>query len=140
MPKFYELLASGRGEFVNGTRLVYPREEGAMRGLNYMGNRFFASVFSWLLNQRLTDTLCGTKGMWRADYERLAAGRAYFGDFDPFGDFDMLLGASKMTLKIVELPVRYYAREYGEPQISRFRDGFILLRMSLLAWRKLKAI
>ncbi len=140
MPKFYTLLAEGRGEFVNGTRLVYPREEAAMRGLNYLGNRFFAGVFSFLLNQRLTDTLCGTKAMWRKDYERLAANRAYFGDFDPFGDFDMLLGASKMGLKIIEFPVRYYAREYGSPQISRFRDGFILLRMSALAWRKLKAI
>ncbi|MGE3302307.1 MAG: glycosyltransferase [Hyphomonadaceae bacterium] len=140
MPKFYDLLANRRGEFVNGTRLVYPRQEAAMRGLNYLGNRFFAGLFSFLLNQRLTDTLCGTKAMWRVDYERLARNRVYFGDFDPFGDFDMLLGASKMNLRIVELPVRYYAREYGEPQISRFRDGFLLLRMSAFAWRKLKAI
>jgi SAM-dependent methyltransferase len=140
MPKFYHLLATRRGEFVNGTRLVYPRQEAAMRGLNYLGNRFFAGLFSYLLNQRLTDTLCGTKAMWRVDYERLAANRKYFGDFDPFGDFDMLLGAAKMNLKIVELPVRYYAREYGEPQISRFRDGMILLRMSAFAWNKLKAL
>ncbi|HWA23108.1 MAG TPA: bifunctional class I SAM-dependent methyltransferase/glycosyltransferase family 2 protein [Caulobacterales bacterium] len=140
MPKFYHLLASRRGEFVNGTRLVYPRQEAAMRGLNYLGNRFFAGLFSYLLNQRLTDTLCGTKAMWRADYERLAANRKYFGDFDPFGDFDMLLGAAKMNLKIVELPVRYYAREYGEPQIDRFRDGMILLRMAAFAWTKLKAL
>jgi SAM-dependent methyltransferase len=140
MGKFYDLLATRRGEFVNGTRLVYPRQEAAMRGLNYLGNRFFAGLFSYLLNQRLTDTLCGTKAMWRADYERLAANRSYFGDFDPFGDFDLLLGASKLNLKIVELPVRYYAREYGEPQISRFRDGWLLLRMSAFAWRKLKAL
>jgi ubiquinone/menaquinone biosynthesis C-methylase UbiE len=140
MVKFYDLLATGRGEFVNGTRLIYPRQEHAMRGLNYVANRLFANMFSYLLNQRLTDTLCGTKCMWRLDYERLAANRAYFGDFDPFGDFDMILGAAKMNLKIVEVPVRYGAREYGETQISRFRDGWMLIKMWFFAWRKLKAI
>jgi SAM-dependent methyltransferase len=139
MGKFYDLLAERRGEFVNGTRLIYPREEEAMRGLNYIANRAFAKIFSYLLNQRLTDTLCGTKAMWRTDYERLAANRKYFGDFDPFGDFDMLLGASKMNLKIIELPVRYHARRYGETQIARFRDGWLLVRMSVFAWLKLKA-
>jgi hypothetical protein len=111
-----------------------------MRGLNYIANRIFANMFSYLLNQRLTDTLCGTKAMWRRDYERLAANRAYFGEFDPFGDFDMLLGASKLNLKFVEAPVRYGARLYGETQISRFRDGWLLVRMWFFAWRKLKAI
>jgi hypothetical protein len=139
MPKFYEILASGRGEFVNGTRLIYPSEHEAMRFLNTIANRGFARIFSYLLNQKLTDTLCGTKAFWAKDYRRIAAGRAYFGDFDPFGDFDLILGAAKLNLKLVELPIRYHARTYGEPQISRFRDGWLLLRMSVFAWRKLKA-
>jgi len=139
MPKFYEILASGRGEFVNGTRLIYPAEDKAMRFLNTIANRGFARIFSYLLNQKLTDTLCGTKAFWAKDYRRIAAGRSYFGDFDPFGDYDLILGAAKLNLKIVELPIRYRARSYGEPQISRFRDGWLLVRMSVFAWRKLKA-
>ena len=140
LPSFVSALARGHAEFVNGSRLVYPMAGKAMRFLNLLANKFFALLFSWILGQSCRDTLCGTKVLYRSDYERISANRSYFGDFDPFGDFDMLLGASKLQLKIVELPVRYYAREYGSPQISRFRDGFILLRMSLLAWRKLKAI
>jgi SAM-dependent methyltransferase len=140
LPKFFEVVRTGKGEFVNGTRLVYPMEDEAMRILNLVANKFFSFAFTWLLSQRITDTLCGTKVIRRSDYRRLKKGRAYFGDFDPFGDFDMLLGAAKMNLKIVELPVRYYAREYGEPQIDRFRDGMILLRMSAFAWNKLKAL
>lgn len=139
VPKFYEILASGRGEFVNGTRLIYPCDDEAMRLLNTVANRGFARFFSYLLNQKLTDTLCGTKAFWAKDYRRISAGRAYFGDFDPFGDFDLILGAAKLNLKIVELPVRYEARTYGETQISRFRDGWLLARMSLFAWRKFKA-
>lgn len=140
LPKFYRGIASGKGEFINGTRLVYPMEDEAMRFLNLMGNKFFSLAFSWLLNQRLKDTLCGTKVLSRADYERLVAGRAYFGDFDPFGDFDLLFGASKLNLKIVEVPIRYRAREYGETQISRFRHGVLLLRMCWFAMRKLKFV
>ena len=140
MPKFYQVLASGRGEFVNGTRLVYPVAPGAMRLLNFLANRAFAAIFSFLLNTRFTDTLCGTKVLWRSGYEKIKANRAYFGDFDPFGDFDLIFGASKLNLKIVELPVRYAAREYGETQISRFADGWLLARMVLHAWRKLKAV
>lgn len=139
LPKFYEAIASGRGEFVNGTRLVYPLEDDAMRRLNFVANHLFARVFSWLLNQRFTDTLCGTKVITRADYEDLKRGRDYFGEFDPFGDFDLIFGASKLNLKIVEVPIRYDARSYGEPQISRFRDGWQLLKMVTFAWRKLKA-
>ncbi len=140
LPKFYHAIASGKGEFVNGTRLVYPMEDEAMRFLNLLGNKFFSLAFSWLLNQRLKDTLCGTKVLSREDYQRLAAGRAYFGDFDPFGDFDLLFGASKLNLKIVEVPIRYRAREYGETQISRFRHGLLLLRMCWFAMRKLKFV
>lgn len=138
MPKFYEALASRRAEFVNGTRLVYPMEKTAMRFLNYMANRAFAVVFSWLLGQRFTDTLCGTKGLYRRDYDRLAAGRAYFGDFDPFGDFDLILGAAKLNLKTMEIPVRYAGRRYGQTQISRFSHGWQLIRMVFFAYRKLK--
>jgi len=140
LPKYYELLANGRGEFINGTRLVYPMEESAMRFLNLLANRAFAVIFSFLLNQRITDTLCGTKALRRADYQRLAAGRAYFGEFDPFGDFDLIFGAAKLNLKLAEVPVRYAARAYGETQISRFRHGWLLLRMVVFAWLKLKAI
>ncbi len=138
--KFYEALSSGAGEFVNGTRLVYPLEKDAMRFLNYLANHTFARVFSYLLNQRFSDTLCGTKVLTRDNYERLKAGRAYFGDFDPFGDFDLLFGAAKLNLKIVEVPVRYQARAYGETQISRFRHGLLLLQMVVFAFRKLKMI
>lgn len=139
LPKFYDAIANGKGEFVNGTRLVYPMESGAMRFLNYWANRTFAVIFSYLLNQRFTDTLCGTKVLTKADYEKLIANRQYFGEFDPFGDFDLIFGAAKLNLKIVEVPIRYADRTYGEPQISRFRDGMMLLRMVAFAWRKLKA-
>ena len=140
LPRFFEALVSGKGEFVNGTRLVYPLEDKAMRVLNLFANRAFSEVFSWLLNQRFTDTLCGTKVLTRKHYEEIANGRSYFGDFDPFGDFDLILGASKLNLQIVEVPVRYQAREYGETQISRFRHGWMLFRMTLFAYRKLKAL
>ncbi|MEQ8603743.1 MAG: glycosyltransferase family 2 protein [Marivibrio sp.] len=139
LPKYYQAIARGKGEFVNGSRLVYPMEKGAMRFLNYWANRTFALIFSFLLNQRFTDTLCGTKVITRKDYEALKEGRSYFGDFDPFGDFDLIFGAAKLNLRIVEVPIRYADRTYGEPQISRFRDGWLLLKMVVFAWRKLKA-
>jgi SAM-dependent methyltransferase len=140
LPKFYEIMTSGRGEFVNGSRLVYPMEEQAMRLLNLVANRIFAYSFSYLLNQRLTDTLCGTKVLHKRHYRRIVADRAYFGDFDPFGDFDLIFGAAKSNLKFVEVPIRYMARTFGETQISRFRHGWLLLRMVVFAWWKLKAI
>ena len=136
IPKYYDAIARGKGEFINGTRLVYPMEHGAMRFLNYWANRTFALIFSYLLNQRFTDTLCGTKVITKKDYENLIANRSYFGDFDPFGDFDLIFGAAKLNLKIVEIPVRYADRTYGSPQISRFRDGWLLLKMVVFAWRK----
>jgi SAM-dependent methyltransferase len=140
LPKFYEVIASGRGEFVNGTRLVYPLEKEAMRRLNWLANHLFARLFSWLLNQRFTDTLCGTKVLHRAHYDQIARNRDYFGDFDPFGDYDLIFGASKLNLKVVEVPIRYQARSYGSPQISRFRDGWLLQRMVRFAWRRLKVL
>ena len=138
LPRFAQAMADGRGEFVNGCRLVYPRSWEAMPPLNTAANRFFAAVFSWLLRQRLKDTLCGTKVIWRDDYQRLKEGRSYFGDFDPFGDFDLLFGASKLNLKIVEVPVRYQERSYGSSNIAHVREGLILARMCLYAARKLR--
>jgi SAM-dependent methyltransferase len=140
LPQFYRAIASGKGEYINGTRLVYPMQNQAMRFLNFLANRCFSWLFTWLLNQRFTDTLCGTKVISRANYLRLQANRAYFGDFDPFGDFDLIFGATKLNLKIVEIPIRYAAREYGETQISRFRHGWLLLKMVIFAYRKLKII
>ena len=139
LPRFYEALVCGRGEFINGTRMVYPKEAAAMRFLNAIANRGFAIVFSYLLNQRFTDTLCGTKVLWRRDYERIVANRGYFGDFDPFGDFDLIFGAAKLNLRIIEVPIRYMDRSHGETQISRFSHGWLLARMVLFAWHKLKA-
>ena len=138
LPKYYEAIVSGKGEFINGCRLVYPMEKKAMRFLNMVANHFFARLFSWLLGQRVKDTLCGTKVLWRRDYERIAANRSYFGDFDPFGDFDLLFGASRFNHKIIDMPIRYRERSYGEIKISRWQHGWLLLRMSLVAFRKLK--
>ena len=140
LPRFYEAWRSGKGEFVNGVRLVYPMEEKAMRFLNLIGNRFFSLAFTWLLNQNVKDTLCGTKVLSRNHYEMIAANRAYFGEADPFGDFDLLFGAAKYNLKIVDMPVRYGERNYGESNIQRWRHGVILLRMVLLAMRRLKFV
>lgn len=138
--KFYETIRSGKAEFVNGSRLVYPMDDGAMRFLNLIANKTFSYLFSWLLNQRYTDTLCGTKVLRRSDYVRLKAGKAYFGDFDPFGDFDLIFGASKLNLKSADLPIRYAARSYGETQISRFSHGWMLVQMVVFAFFKIKAV
>lgn len=138
--KFYEAIAKGKGEFINGSRLVYPMQDQAMRFLNFLANRTFSWLFSWLLNQRYTDTLCGTKVLSKKNYEIIYANRSYFGDFDPFGDFDLIFGAAKMNLRVVEVPIRYAAREYGETQISRFRHGWLLLKMVVFAYQKLKII
>jgi SAM-dependent methyltransferase len=140
LPKFWQAIQSGKGEFVNGSRLVYPMEDQAMRFLNLVANKAFSLIFTWLLSQRVTDTLCGTKVLRRADYQRLKAGRAYFGDVDPFGDFDLIFGASKLGLKIIEVPIRYASRTYGETQISRFRHGLMLMRMVAFAFLRIKAM
>jgi ubiquinone/menaquinone biosynthesis C-methylase UbiE len=138
MPKFYEALAKNRGEFINGCRLVYPMEKQAMRFLNLVGNKFFGWYFSYLLGQRLKDTLCGTKVLFREDYLKIKQNRNYFGDFDPFGDFDLLFGAAKLNLKITEVLIRYREREYGSTQIKRFQHGWLLIKMSFVAAKKLK--
>jgi len=138
LPRFYEALVKGRVEFVNGSRMVYPMKKQAMRFLNLCGNKFFAIAFSFLLEQTLKDTLCGTKVLTRSDYQRLAEGRSYFGDFDPFGDFDLIFGAAKMNLKIRDLPITYHERKYGQTNISRWRHGWLLLKMALFAALRLK--
>jgi hypothetical protein len=138
LPKFYRALRDGKGEFINGSRLVYPLEKQAMRFLNLIGNKFFGLLFTWLLGQRFRDTLCGTKMIHRDNYAKIAQDRDYFGPFDPFGDFDLIFGAVKQNLKIVEVPVRYAARTYGTTQISRFRHGLLLLKMSWIAFTKIK--
>jgi 2-polyprenyl-3-methyl-5-hydroxy-6-metoxy-1,4-benzoquinol methylase len=138
MPKFYDALRNNKGEFINGCRLVYPMEKEAMRFLNFLGNKFFGWFFSYLLGQRLKDTLCGTKVLFKNDYQTIKANRHYFGDFDPFGDFDLLFGAARLNLKITEVIVRYRDREYGSTQISRFTHGWLLIKMSLFAARKIK--
>ncbi|EKD24184.1 MAG: hypothetical protein ACD_81C00089G0020 [uncultured bacterium] len=140
LPKFYDAMADNKGDFINGTRLVYQLEDQSMRFLNILGNKFFSMMFSWLLDQRLKDTLCGTKVIWKKDYIQLQKGRSFFGDFDPFGDFDLLFGAAKLNLKIVDLPVRYQARTYGSTQISRFSHGWLLLKMCAFASKKIKFI
>jgi 2-polyprenyl-3-methyl-5-hydroxy-6-metoxy-1,4-benzoquinol methylase len=138
LPKFYDAIATNKGGFINGTRLIYPMEKNAMRFLNTLGNKFFSLAFSWLLEQPIKDTLCGTKVMFRKDYLKLVANRHYFGNFDPFGDFDLLFGAFKLNLKIVDMPIRYQERIYGDTNISRFKHGLLLLKMWWFALFKIK--
>ncbi len=140
LPRFYEALRSRKGEFINGVRLVYPMERQAMRWLNLLGNKFFSWAFTFLLGQPIKDTLCGTKALWRNDYERIAANRSYFGDFDPFGDFDLIFGAARLNLKIVDLPIRYRERTYGTTNISRWKHGWLLVKMVVFAARRLMFI
>ncbi len=138
LPKFYQAFVEGRGDLINGTRLVYPMQEEAMRSLNLLGNKMFSVIFTWLLGQKIKDTLCGTKVISRENYDRIRRDRAFFGEFDPFGDFDLLFGAARQKLRIAEIPVRYRARVYGDTKIRRFRHGWLLLKMCWVAFRKLK--
>ena len=140
LPKFWHAIASSKGELINGSRLIYSMEDRAMQFLNLIANKSFSIIFSWLLNQRITDTLCGTKVLRRSDYERIKKGRSYFGDFDPFGDFDLIFGATRLNLRCIEVPIRYAARTYGQTQISRFRHGVILIKMVIFAFFRIKAL
>ena len=140
LPKFYEAVASNRAEFANGSRLVYPMEKHAMQFLNMCANKIFGLIFTWLLGQPIKDTLCGTKVLRAEDYKKIVANRAYFGDFDPFGDFDLLFGASKLSLKIADIPIRYRERTYGTTNIQRWKHGWLLLRMVIFAASKLKFV
>jgi SAM-dependent methyltransferase len=140
LPKFWTAICEGKGEFIYGSRFIYPMEDDSMPFLNLIANKVFSYLFSWLLDQRCTDTLCGTKAVKRADYLLIKAGRTYFGDFDPFGDFDLIFGASKLNLKFLEIPVRYVGRTYGTSQISRLHHGFALAKMAIFAFFKIKAL
>ena len=138
LAKFYRAITEGHADFANGSRLVYDLEPGAMQFLNLIGNKVFSGIFSFLLEQRVKDTLCGTKVLRKSDYDEIVRSRSYFGDLDPFGDFDLLLGAGRRTMKIVDVPVRYGARRYGQTNISRFRHGVLLVRMAAMGFYKLK--
>jgi SAM-dependent methyltransferase len=140
LPRFYDAWYLGRGDFINGVRLVYPMEDKAMRFINFLGNKFFSVAFTWLLSQSVKDSLCGTKVLSRSHYETIAANRAYFGEIDPFGDFDLLFGAARYNLKILGLPIRYRERKYGETNIQRWKHGLLLLRMVLLASRRIRFV
>ena len=140
LPRFYEALASGKGEFINGVRLIYPMQDQAMRFLNLLGNKFFSMAFSWLLGQSIKDTLCGTKVLRKYHYDRIVANRSYFGEFDPFGDYDLIFGAAKQNLKIIDMPIRYQDRTYGQTNIDRWRHGLLLFRMVAVAAFRLKFI
>jgi len=140
LPAFFHALVNGKGDFINGVRLVYPMESEAMRSLNLVGNKAFSVVFRWALGQPVKDTLCGTKVLWKEDYERIAANRSYFGEFDPFGDYDLLLGADKLGLKIIDLPIRYRDRVYGTTNIQRWKHGWMLLKMVFFAMGKIKFV
>jgi glycosyltransferase involved in cell wall biosynthesis len=140
LPRFCDALVGGRGEFINGVRSIYPMQDRSMRFINMVGNKFFSLVFSWLLHQPVKDTLCGTKVLWKTDYQKIAANRQRFGDFDPFGDFDLLFGASALNMKIAEIPIRYRSRTYGDTNIDRWRHGWLLLKMVWFAARRLKFI
>ena len=140
LPRFYHALVQGKGEFINGVRLVYPMEKQAMRFLNLVGNKFFSMAFSWLLGQSIKDTLCGTKVLWKSDYEKIAMHRSYFGDFDPFGDFDLIFGAVKLNRKLIDMPIRYRERRYGTTNISRFKHGWLLLKMLVFAAGRIKFV
>jgi len=138
--KFYNAVSLGKGELINGTRLVYPMEKQAMRILNYFANKFFSVVFSFLLGQRIRDTLCGTKAILSKNYQKIVKNRHLFGNFDPFGDFDLIFGSAKLNLKIIDIPIRYKERTYGETNISRFTHGLLLLKMVAFAAKKLKFV
>ena len=140
LPKFYDVLVSGRADFANGVRLVYPMEDKAMRFCNFVANKFFGLAFSWALGQPVKDTLCGTKALFKSDYERVAANRMHFGEFDPFGDFDLLFGSNHLHLKIADIPISYRDRTYGETNIRRWSHGLLLLRMLSLAILKIKLV
>ncbi|MDJ0912594.1 MAG: glycosyltransferase family 2 protein [Desulfobacterales bacterium] len=140
LPRFYDALVSGKGEFINGVRLVYPMEKKAMRFINLLGNKMFGLTFSWILGQTVKDTLCGTKVLWKDDYEKIIANRGFFGEFDPFGDFDLIFGAAKLNLKIRDLPIRYSERKYGTTNIARWKHGWLLIKMVIFACRKFKFI
>jgi hypothetical protein len=137
--QFYDAWVRGLADFINGSRLVYPMEGNAMRFLNRLGNIFFAKALSYVLDTPIGDSLCGTKLFARHDYARMTAWRRDFGEFDPFGDFELLFPAAVLSLGVIDVPVRYRARSYGSTNINRFRDGSVLLNMTMLGWLRIKS-
>lgn len=138
LPKFYNALALGLGEFINGSRLVYPMESQAMRTLNKLGNHFFSCFFTWIFGQHFKDTLCGTKAVFRNDFLKIKKDYLKYLKVDPFGDFALIFASIKHNLKVVEIPIRYKDREYGETNISRFRHGLLLFKMTWIGLREFK--
>lgn len=136
---FLDVIASGQAEFVNGSRLVYPVPKGAMNTVNMLGNKFFSVAFTYLLGQRVKDTLCGTKVLWRSDWERIKPMLGSWGVDDRWGDYELLFGAAKLNLKILDLPVHYQERVYGSTKMTKvFRNGLVMLKMCWHGFLKLK--
>ena len=136
---FLEVIASGQAEFVNGSRLVYPVPKGAMNTANMLGNKFFSIAFTYLLGQRVKDTLCGTKVLWRSDWERIRPMLGSWATEDRWGDYELLFGAAKLNLKILDLPVHYQERIYGSTKMTKvFRNGLVMLKMCWHGFLKLK--
>lgn len=131
LEKVYLALIERKADFINGTRLVYPTEKGAMRFANHLGNTFFAKLFTWSLGQHFTDTLCGTKGFWRQDFMDFEKSKTGYDNFDLFGDFYLLLSAYRKNLRIAEVPVRYKTRRYGDTKMNRLKNGFRFFVMYL---------
>ena len=139
LPYFIDVISSGQAEFVNGSRLVYPVPKGAMNGANMLGNKFFSVAFTYLLGQRVKDTLCGTKVLWRNDWERIKPFLGTWGTEDRWGDYELLFGAAKLNLKILDLPVHYQERIYGSTKMTKvFRNGLVMLKMCWHGFLKLK--
>jgi hypothetical protein len=138
LQKFYTALVTYKGDFINGSRLVYPKQNKAMQFINILGNKFFGIIYCWLLGQRVKDTLCGTKALWREDFNLMKKDKTVWKQFDPFGDFSLLLGASKLNRKIIDIPVRYYERTYGSTNIKRFLNALELARYCLFATKSVK--
>lgn len=129
LTRFYQQMAPG--VFLNGSRMVFPMEPGAMRRLNHAGNTFFALVCSIIVRSWLTDSLCGTKMLARRDWLAMAKTFPELLQRDPFGDHALLYGAARLGLSIREVPVSYLARTYGTTNISRFSDGWKLFKLAV---------
>jgi glycosyltransferase involved in cell wall biosynthesis len=139
LPFFIRAITGGVAEFVNGSRLIYPIPKTAMKGVNLAGNKMFSAVFSYLLGQRIKDTLCGTKVLWRRDWERMQPMMGTWGTLDRWGDYELLFGAAKLNLRILDQPVHYQERIYGVTKMTKvFHNGLIMLRMCAYGFRKLK--
>ena len=132
LPRFFKLFEDGLADFVNGTRAIYPMEKRAMPIINYVGNKIFSLILSWIMEQRVSDTLCGTKALFKKDYKKITM------EDGSWGDFDLLFGAAGLNLKIYEMPVHYKERVAGESKMKAFEHGWILLKVCWKGLRELK--